>query len=131
MYDNGCQLDKYVRARITNNNRTHAFEDVVFVVDRLHLKGHVAECKKSYNPDLYEHLDDVGTSINETRNSWISGYKHMVIHMNSMRYHMFFYIVFNEYNRIFSEGNINICESFNVNKKQTLLNKNFISSDDE
>ena len=85
------------------------FSDVIFVVDRIHIKGHVAACQNEYHPDLYKHLKNINTLINETRNSWVSGFRGVVLHMNSMRYHMFFYIIFNEYNIIFIQGKTNYC----------------------
>ena len=109
-------MDKFVRSRIDHTNRTKSFIDTIIVVDRMHIKGHVDACREEYHPDLYEHLNDVGTSINETRNSWISRFSPIVGHMNSMRYYMFFYIIFDEFNTILSNGHINICDSFKVIK---------------
>ena len=131
MYDNGCQLDKFVKTRISSENRTHNFCETIFVVDRMHIKGHVVECQEEYHPNLYKHLDEINTSINEIRNSWISGYSSIVLHMNSMRYYMYFYILFDEYNQIVSEGKINICDSFKQLKIKETNKLNFLSSDSE
>ena len=102
--------------RLNEAKRSKKFEYCIFVIDRMHLRGHVEECHKNFSPNLYEHLEKIGTSINETRNSWISGFNGVTLHMNSMRYIFVFYIVFNEFNKIYSEGHINICDNYKLYK---------------
>jgi hypothetical protein len=87
----------------------------------MHIKGHVEDCRKNYHPDLYEYLKGVNSSINEIRNAWLKGYESMSMHMNHMRYHFFYFIIFDAYNTVISEGKLNIFENV---KHQKESNKN-------
>ena len=89
--------------------------DTTFVIDRLHVQGHVEQCQTIYHPKLLPALDGCNTMICEQRNSWISGYKHMVKHMNKFRFFYFFYIIFSYYNEMKLEDKINIFDPIKYN----------------
>lgn len=91
-----------------NSERMAFIKDEIFVIDRLHVKGHIEECKKNYHPSLYSDLSPVNTMVCEQRNFWISAFKYMVKHMNQSRFIFFFYIIFSKSNEITLQGKIKI-----------------------
>ena len=106
---------------------------MTFVIDRLHVQGHVEECKKVYSPDLIKDLKGINSMICEQRNKWISGFKHIVKHMNATRFKFFIYNIFTYYNQIKCEGIVNIANSLNLERYSSYKRKFalFESSDDE
>ena len=96
-YDNACQLHKYCAKRCANSEESLFLE-----------KSIVEQCQTVYHPKLIKDLDGCNTMICEQRNSWISGYKHMVKHMNKFRFNFFFYLIFSYFNDIKLEDKINI-----------------------
>ncbi len=94
-----------------------------YIVDRLHIKGHIGEeCKRRNHPNNFPDLDGVVTIICEVINSWASSFKHNTKHMNAIHFNFFLFIIFNEFNKIKSEGRIKLCEPYktlnNNNKRQ-------------
>jgi hypothetical protein len=75
-YDNSCQLHKFCLNR-KKTSRSIFFEDEIYIIDRLHVQGHVDQCKKVYHPNKYPDIESCNTVICEQRNNWISAFKHM------------------------------------------------------
>lgn len=100
IYDNACHLKKYMKKSMSlTTDRAIKLSQVQFVIDRLHIKNHVdAECKKTYNANLYSELKAINTVVCEETNFWFSRYKYIAKHMNSERYFFFIYIILNTYN---------------------------------
>ena len=103
IYDDACHLKKYVEKLngFKNiNNRCNFFSATTFVVDKLHIKNHVDReyCLKYCDPSKYKELNDINTVVCEDINSWLSGFKHNVKHMNKVRYSFFMFIMLNKYN---------------------------------
>ncbi|CAH1253434.1 Hypp1182 [Branchiostoma lanceolatum] len=66
VYDNACQLHRYVM-----NREPHFFQKTVFLVDRLHFKGHVG-CSLGYSMNSYAAAVDISTlnsQVNEQANA--------------------------------------------------------------
>ena len=88
-YDNSCQLHKFCGKRLIDSERSKFLDEMTYVIDRLHVKGHIKQCRDVYSPNLIRDLDDTQTMICEQRNFWISGFKHNVKHMNQYRFIFF------------------------------------------
>ena len=104
IYDDGCSLKKYVTNKSSllfkqTTERAKKLAETRIVVDRFHFKSHVDEwCREWCDPDLYDDLKDVNSSICEETNYWFSKYKYIFKHMNYERYHFLLYIVLDEFN---------------------------------
>ena len=129
-YDNSCQLQKFCVNRANHTDKSRFFDEYTYIIDRLHVKGHVARCREIYPPNLIRELDNAQTMICEQRNFWISGYKHNVKHMNQYRFH-FFYIIFTYFNEIKEEGLLNIANTNDVYKPSKRLFTAISNSDDD
>jgi len=110
VYDNACNLRCFClnsknRQLIDSNGvdrgRTAIFDKVIFVVDRLHIQGHVdPTCLATCHPKLFPDLIGKNTQVCEQTNFWIGKYKYNVKHMNYVRFNFYFYIIFNEHNKL-------------------------------
>ena len=132
-YDNCCQFHKFCLNR-TRTDKSKFFDNQTFVIDRLHVQGHVESCKSVYHPKLYPELDNCNSMICEQRNFWISKYKHIVKHMNQYHFIFFLYCQFDYYNEIKCEGIINIASTSNFSTYCSDPQKRkfrFLYSDDE
>jgi len=130
-YDNSCQLHKFCEKR-NQTERSKFMDEKIYIIDRLHVQGHVEGCQKIYHPRLYPDINNCNSMICEQRNYWISGFKHSVKHMNQYRFNFFFYISFDYYNEIKSKGIINIDNSIDLEKIPAEKRKfALIDSDDD
>jgi len=81
------------------------FSKKTFVVDKLHIQGHVDEwCRINCDPIWYPQILAANTVVCEQINYWIGKYKYIMKHMNSDRYNFYMYILFNEYNKLKVNG---------------------------
>jgi hypothetical protein len=113
VYDNACKLDDFCRSRSETSVNAKLFNNLHYVVDRLHIQGHIgAKCLMRNHPANFPELKGVNTMVCEQSNFWVSGFKTPTKHMNHVRYPFFFYIIFDEYNTIKIEGKINVFEAF-------------------
>ena len=123
VYDNVCHLGPFCTNKASTSDRAKTFNGIRFVVDKLHIKGHVA-CLDTHHPDLFPELADINTVVCEQVNFWLSKYKYILKHMNFYRYNFFLYVIFNEYNVIKLQDTIKIADTFHLLKskgvKQTL-----------
>ena len=95
------------------SDETGIFKQIMFIVDRLHIKGHIGiDCKKYNHLINFPNLQGVVTVMCEVINSWASGFCHNTKHMNAIRFNFFLFIIFSEYNKIKLEGKVKICEPF-------------------
>ena len=102
-YDNSCQLHKFCTNRV-KTEKSSFLDNEIFIIDRLHVQGHVEQCKSVYHPNKYNEINSCNTMICEQRNFWIGGFKHMTKHMNQYRFAFFLFIHFNYYNEIKTQG---------------------------
>ena len=92
--------------------RAALFRELDYVVDRLHIKGHVGEwCLTNCHPDLFPHLEGCNTVICEQLNFWLSKYKYIFKHMNHLRFNFFLYIILETYNEMKCNKRFKLAES--------------------
>ena len=130
-YDNSCQFSKFCKNRKVRTERSAFLEDLTYVIDRLHVQGHVKACRDVFAPALIKDLDDAQTMICEQRNFWISGFKHNVKHMNQYRFEFFLYVIFSHFNQVKCDGLINIGNTNDVYKPSKKLTTLVESSGEE
>jgi len=95
VYDNACKLDKFCMKRSDLSDETGIFKQIMFIVDRLHIKGHIGiDCKKYNHPINFPNLQGVVTVMCEVINSWASGFCHNTKHMNAIRFNFFYSLFF-------------------------------------
>ena len=101
-------MHKFIVKRNTIQETSDYLDNRIFVIDRLHIQGHVEPFQQIYHPKLYPDIDKTKSMICEQRNFWISGFKYMCRHMNEDRFNFFFYIQFDYFNQVKVEGIIPI-----------------------
>ena len=99
--------------------RSIQFNKIVFVVDRLHIKGQVGRCLNIFYPALYSQLDGKNTVICEHCNYWLGKYKFITKHMNYLRYPFFLVIICSLWNKVKLEKKIKLSDCFQVNKSKS------------
>lgn len=100
------------------SERAAKLEKIKYVVDKLHIKGHVGtECHATVHPNLFPELVNINTVICEQVNFFLGGFKHMLKHMNRARYHFFLFIIFNMWNEVKIEGRSELTEIYKYESK--------------
>ena len=103
--------------RSSNSERAKVFLTRKYIVDRLHIQGHIdEECLNSCNPKLFPELKDVNTVVCEQVNYWLRHFKHIVKHMNFYRFNFFLYIILDLYNQAKIDKKIKNTEKFFTGK---------------
>jgi hypothetical protein len=73
--------------------RALCLKDVGYVVDKLHIKGHIGKnCKKFCHPDNFPPLKLLNTVVCEQKNFWLGKYKYSLKHMGTNRFNFFVFI---------------------------------------
>ena len=119
IYDDACHLKPYCDNRIAEKRSTRIslFARTNFVVDKLHIKGHVGEvCKNTVHPDLFPELEKSNTVVCEQTNFTVGRHKHQLKHMNKERYHFFLYTLFDMFNEVKIEGRFSVSTSWEYAK---------------
>ncbi len=88
IYYNASKLQDFVESRSQINENTRVFQELTYVIDRLHIQGRKYPQTRN-NPDKYLLLKNVNTMVCEQINFWASGYKHAAKHMNQTRFNFF------------------------------------------
>lgn len=102
IYDLGCDVKRLVEKHFPKD---HGLNKKRFIIDKFHFTNHTeAYCKKNCDPR--ECSEGVNTVVCEQINFWISKYKHIVKHMNSIRYIFFIFIIFDYFNEMKIKNNL-------------------------
>jgi hypothetical protein len=106
---------KYLASNDKDTNRTAILDDFLYVVDRLHIQGHVDPvCLATCHPDNFPELTGKNTQVCEQTNSWAAKFKFATRHMNWTRYNFFYYTVYDQYNIFKMHRNNEFCEYFKL-----------------
>jgi hypothetical protein len=99
IYDNACNFKAFVNGREESSPRASILKDLIYVVDNLHIQGHVGQkCLKTFHPKLFPEIAPLNTVVCEQCNFWLGKYKYMLKHMNQYRFLFFLFIMCNFYN---------------------------------
>ena len=99
IYDNACNFKAFVNGREESSPRASILKDLIYVVDKLHIQGHVGQkCLKTFHPKLFPEIAPLNTVVCEQCNFWLGKYKFMLKHMNQYRFLFFLFIMCNFYN---------------------------------
>ena len=102
--------------RSIHSSRAKIFTKINYVVDKLHIKGHIGKnCKKFCHPDIFSFLEPLNSVVCEQKNFWLGKYKYSLKHMSAHRFNFFIFIMCDAYNQL------------NVDKKLGFINNNYIS----
>lgn len=81
--------------------RARKLNSMHIVVDKFHFKTHNDKtCKKYCNPNKFEEIINMNTSVAEQVNYWLSKFKHNVKHMNFERFNFFIFVICDLYNKL-------------------------------
>ena len=85
------------------------FDNIHYVVDRLHITGHKGEdCKKYCHPNLFPEIKSINSVICESVNFKLSGYKYSVKHMNVYRFNFFLFLLCDTMNKLNMSNRIDL-----------------------
>ena len=101
IYDDACHLKKVIDKNVIweKSERAAFLKDIRLAIDRLHFGNHKDKwCRENLNPNNIKELDETNTVVCEETNFWLSGYKHILKHMNHQRFHFFLFLILNMYN---------------------------------
>jgi hypothetical protein len=99
VYDNACHLEPFLKDHHKlGQARLLKLNDTKFIIDRLHIHNHVRQICKNFKCENYEDLKNINSVVCEETNFWLSGYKHIMKHMNSERFVFYLYIILECYN---------------------------------
>ena len=99
IYDDACHLHPFMeKHNKLKDERLKKFETLKFTIDRLHIHNHTRPICKEYSSEKHTELVDINSVVCEETNYWFGGYKHIMKHMNYVRFNFYLYIIFNCYN---------------------------------
>ena len=98
------------------------FANKIYVVDKLHMKGHTGvNFKMNNDPALFPELDPINTQICEQVSFWLGKFKNILKHMSFYRFNFFFlFIILDMYNVIKMIDRIDIADAINFEKSDPL-----------
>jgi hypothetical protein len=87
--------------RAKKSERCHCFGDVDYIVDKLHIKGHIGKnCKKFCHPDNFPWVKSLNSVVCEQKNFWLGKYKYSLKHMGIYRFNFFIFIICDANNQL-------------------------------
>ena len=138
VYDDACRLRRFIENRLSDETRETSRLDnitpnkIIYVVDKLHIQGHTETwCHENCHPRLFPELERINTVVCEQINFWLGGYKHIMKHMNEIRYNFYLYIIFNEYNNIKINGKFKLFNHTNMPLTQRKRMHTELTDDEE
>jgi len=107
------------------------FQNKKFVVDKLHIQNHTDHnCRETCHPNLFPDLKNINTMVCEQINFWLSKYKFITKHMHITRFHLYIFIILNQYNQIKINGRFSPTNNFTLVKCLPTKRKNNSSESD-
>ena len=99
IYDNACNFKAFINGRKDSTPTAGILKELIYVVDKLHIQGHIGQkCLETF-PKLFSEIDLLNTVVCEQCNFWLGKYKYMLKHMNQFRF-LFLCIMCNFYNNV-------------------------------
>ena len=107
--------------RSNKSKRAEIFTKLHYVVDKLHIKGHIGKnCRKYCHPENYPSLKSFNSVVCEQKNFWLDKYKYVMKHMGQYRFHFFLFILCNSYNQLCIDNQLKYLESHSIKEKYFL-----------
>ena len=124
VYDDGCRFDMF-KNNMEVTDRANYLNEMDYIVDRLHIKGHIKECQDKYHPNLFPYLNNKNTQVCEQANYWLGKFKYMCKHMGNLRYNFFLIIMCDMWNYVKQDGRINVIETFKLDKVKATFKRKY------
>jgi hypothetical protein len=105
--------------RAANSDRAGCLKDVDYVVDKLHIKGHIG--KNFCHPDNFPELQPLNTVVCEQKNFCLGKYKYSLKHMSMHRFNFFVFIIFDAYNQLNIENKLGFILNHDISEKSDRL----------
>jgi hypothetical protein len=112
-------------SRANKSVRAKVFESINYVVDKLHIKGHVGKnCLRFCHPKNFERLEKINTVVCEQKNFWLGKYKYIMRHMGMYRFNFFLFILCDGFNRLNIDGKLDyIHNNYLIEKTRSFKRK--------
>ena len=124
IYDAACKLMPFCVKRSTKSERATCLKDIDYVVDKLHIKGHIGKnFKKFCHPDNFPQLKPLNTVVGEQKNFWLGKYKYSLKHMGMTRFNFFVFIICDSYNQLNIENKIGFIVNNDISEKSERLKR--------
>lgn len=102
-YDRACEFEPFLKnlQKKDNLGATMLLDDMTFLVDKFHIKGHttpkcdIADPACLYHPDLprFSDISGVNTECAEQAFAWLGKFKHMMKYMSQNRFKFFLFLI--------------------------------------
>ena len=110
--------------RAANSDRAGCLKEVDYVVDKLHIKGHIGKnCKKFCHPDNFAELQPLNTVVCEQKHFWLEKYKNSLKHMSMHRFNFFVFIICDAYNQLNIENKLGFILNHDISEKSDMLKR--------
>ena len=110
--------------RAANSDRAGCLKEVDYVVDKLHIKGHIGKnCKKFCHPDNFAELQPLNTVVCEQKNFWLGKYKYSLKHTSMDRFNFFVFIICDAYNQLNIENKLGFILNHDISEKSDMLKR--------
>ena len=104
--------------RARTSDRCHCLEDVYYIVDKLHIKGHIGKnCKKFCRPDNFPWVKSLNSVVCEQKNFWFGKYKYSLKHMCTYRFNFFVFLICDAYNQLNIENKLGFIVNHDITEK--------------
>lgn len=107
-YDRACDLAPFITKMAQHGSKVAGtfVEELLFFVDRFHVKGHTEPCcqptgdSAKYHPDLpqFAPIKKANTECAEQAFKWLAKFKNMMRYMSRDRFNFFFNVIIEERN---------------------------------
>jgi hypothetical protein len=108
--------------RSNKSKRAGIFTKLHYIVDNLHIKGHIG---KNCHPANYPNSKSINTVVCEQKNFWLGKYKNVMKHMGQYRFHFFLFILYNSFNQLCIDNKLKYLESHSIKEKYFLYKRKF------
>ena len=116
----------YCIARSNRSERAQIFQNIDFVVDKLHIK----DCKKYCHPDNFPAMKPLNSVVCEQKKFWLGRYKYSLKHMSVNRYNFFLFILCNAYNHLNINNQLEYLENHYQKEKYLHFKRNSEQTND-
>ena len=104
--------------RARASDRCLCLEDVDYIVDKLHIKGHIGKnCKKFCHPDNFPWVKSLNSVVCEQKNFWLGKYKYSLKHMGIYRFNFFVFLICDAYNQLNIENKLGFIVNHDIKEK--------------
>jgi len=104
--------------RARASDRCLCLEDVDYIVDKLHIKGHIGKnCKKCCHTDNFPWVKSLNSVVCEQKNFWLGKYEYSLKHMGIYRFNFFVFLICDAYNQLNIDNKLGFIVNHDIKEK--------------